>query len=440
MPSLHNRLAASASGRWIRCPGSIALIESLKDKGLIPKESVSGPAAQLGTLCHEILEYCIINSLEPVKLTKRLIKQLTPKDLSHIVITPADLLGVQDFWEFVESRKGDFNQTFAERRYDMSELFGVDFGGTADVTQAQFKGTLHIGDYKNGRTPVDHVDNYQLKTYALGAYEELNAEYKFKDIMMSIGQPNSYHTDGSNRFDIITVDELLVWRDEKLAPAIHKIRHGSTELVSGEKQCEWCDARNHCVERAQKDLVLAETEFEQFADNEEVPDVMADVALLTDDQVEKILDKKDAIVRFLNDVQKRAETKAEETGSFKSYSFESKPGNRAYIDERDVKSCIKQHRIPLFKVMDAPAPKVLGIGKLEGFLRSTKKWPKTKVDTFMAKITYRPPGKPQLRKRKNEATLEFSEFAQDEHTNEKPKKRNVTKVRKSTKIRRRKKV
>lgn len=430
MPSKHSRLAASASGRWIRCPGSIALVEHLRSVGKIPAESTSGPAAQLGTVCHELLEYCVINSMSPLDLKPRTIKQLTPKDLKHITIRLEDLLGVQSFWEFIESQKDNFDQTFAERRYDMSELFGVDFGGTADVTQAQLRGTLHIGDYKNGRTPVDHVDNYQLNTYALGAYTALNDEYDFKDIMLSIGQPNSYHTDGPNRFTVIPVEELLHWRDEKLAPAIDKIRHGSMELNPGDKQCEWCEAKEHCTERSKKDMVIAEAEFEEFADEDDTPDVMADVSLLTDEQVEKILDKKEAIIRFLNDVQKRAEATAEETGNLLSYSLDIKPGNRAYIDEKDVKRFIKQQRVPLFKVLETAEPKLMGITKLEAFLRSNKKWPKKRVEQFMEKITYRPYGKAKLCKRKNEATLEFSEFAQEAHQTEPTKK---------PKIRRRKK-
>ena len=403
MGEVHSRLAASAAARWIRCPGSIAYIEFLIHENKIPEETTS-TAATKGTHCHTILEFCIKKSKLPIKLGPRFLKRLT----NGFNITYEDLKGIQLYWKYIQDQKAYFDETFAERRYDLSGRYKEDIGGTADVTQCKENDLLHIGDYKNGRTLVEALDNYQLRIYALGAYYDFNDLYKFKKVMMTIGQPNAYHADGSIRDDTISVSELKKWEENYLIPAVEKIRNKSSELIPGDKQCEWCPARNVCEANAKQSLQIAQLDFKKYAEpRQDLPMPSS----LTSQQIVFILDNKERLLNFIKGVEEHAEAMLRNDERLGPYHLSKKKGNRKLIPKSELKTLCKSRGLPWGEIEVPQDPKTLGITDLERYLKLKKNWTDNRITKFMEKATTRAEGKTQLTKTaKHTAEIDFAEF------------------------------
>ena len=162
----------------------------------------------LGNGCHDLLEYCVKKEVSALKLTPKIIKRL----VGDLKISEKNLDDVELYRSYITSLIPEYDKTYAERTYDLQPIYDADIGGTADITQVKRRGFLHIGDYKNGFIRVDVEGNTQTRIYALGAYYEFNSKYKFKKILISIGQPNSWHPSGAIRTEILEIDELKEWK------------------------------------------------------------------------------------------------------------------------------------------------------------------------------------------------------------------------------------
>ena len=384
----HSRLSASAASRWIRCPGSIQFVEFLQKEGKIAKEE-SSAASIKGTACHSVLEYAIKKWKPPTDLKKKKIAEL-----SGVPITYKDLEGIESYYDYIKAWDLQSNDTFAERKYDLSYRYGIDLGGTADVTQCRDRGALHIGDYKNGRLLVEVEDNYQLLIYGLGAYYELEQDYGFNRLTMSIGQPNAFHPDGCIRSETITIKELLKWEKNYLKPAVQKIKHGTTELIPGEKQCQWCPARNVCTENARQSMQLAQLDFAGVAEpRQDLPDPKT----LTKQQIIFILDNKSRLINFLGAIEEHAVFLIGNDERLGHYNVTEKLGNRRIKDAKGLREGLRKHRIPLKSIQAPSEPKFLTMSELERFLVKDRGYEKTRAKEIMDNdLTTRTVGKRQL--------------------------------------------
>lgn len=415
----HSRLAASAANQWINCPGSIAYIEQLQQQGIKLAEASAGAAAagKLGTACHSVLEYAVLKKIKPTDIRAFGLKRLSP----DVPLTYQNLKGVELYWQYIMDKTPLYDHTFVERKYLLSKKYGVDVGGTADITQCKKRGNLHIGDYKNGRTFVG-VDSYQLKVYAVGAYYELNPEYKFTDVSVSIGQPNAgYHIDGSIRADNFAVSDLLAWEKEILAPAIKKIKAKSLDLNPGEKQCGWCPARLVCVANTKQVLSTAQLDF---ADCDSGVLKTPEIKSLTKKQMIFILDNKDRIINLIHGVEQHVEKLLHAGERMGAYKLEIKTGNRKLLPEKDLASVLKPYKITLAELKPEQPAKLLGITDLEKYLAKVKKWDAKKISKFMEQATTRSASAPVLAKTvSHSAQKDFIDCVEFEDVTPKKEKR-----------------
>ena len=202
----HARLSASQTKDWANCPGTIPL------KEYFPYDDPSGPAAQLGTCAHQLIEECLGKGLPPSDYEHRLIEikhpdtdkeevvilaksAKWPKDPKRVVFEVDEEM-VEATDTFIRYVLGRLAELFPET-YDATGLDDeVDYswaktawekgtlkletrvnplperddtGGTVDVTIDAWPELLEVVDYKNGTGVLVPVkDNWQLRSYTLG--------------------------------------------------------------------------------------------------------------------------------------------------------------------------------------------------------------------------------------------------------------------------------
>jgi hypothetical protein len=190
----HALISASASARWIACPGSIALSQGKPDN--------SSEAARWGTACHELSAWCLDTGVDAEAFRGRVIDVEGEKyevDSKMIDCAQAYIDIVNGF---VETTGG---QLLVEQRVDYSAIVGVpDSFGTADAIILAGK-TIYVIDLKTGQRGVDAKGNTQLKLYGLGALEEFGLVEDFEDVVLVIVQPPKSKEPSVSE---VTVEEL----------------------------------------------------------------------------------------------------------------------------------------------------------------------------------------------------------------------------------------
>lgn len=167
----HAFLSASASHRWLVCPPSAKLCESIPDQ--------SSTYAQEGTDCHELCAY------------------LVEKALDHDVRDPTSSLSyysaemqncAEEYCEYVLQQFEAAKQyckdprVFIEQRLDFSRWVENGFG-TCDCIILSDK-VLQIIDYKHGLGVLVEADhNSQMMCYALGALESFDDLYDIEEVL-----------------------------------------------------------------------------------------------------------------------------------------------------------------------------------------------------------------------------------------------------------------
>ena len=195
----HALISASASARWIACPGSIALSQGKPDN--------SSEAARWGTACHELSAWCLEawcpdTRVDAEAFRGRVIDVEGEKyEVDSKMIDCAQVY-IDVVIGFVETTGG---QLLVEQKVDYSAIVGVpDSFGTADVIILAGK-TIYIIDLKTGQRGVDAKGNTQLKLYGLGALEEFGLVEDFEDVVLVIVQPPKSKEPSVSE---VTVEEL----------------------------------------------------------------------------------------------------------------------------------------------------------------------------------------------------------------------------------------
>lgn len=210
--TIHARLGASSSARWMKCPGSLAFVETLPEF----LRDTSSEFATEGTLAHEAAEHCL----------------RTGEDSSDS--------DVQLYVDTVRSLVGPYSVLYIEEKVQIGE----DLFGTADsVISNPIDGELTIVDLKFGiGKGVEVENNSQLLYYLLGAVKKLGDH--FDKLTMMVVQPRCEHHAGPVRSWTIGMDELHAF-EKKLMAAVEETRKPNAPLVAS-KDCQFCQAAATC--------------------------------------------------------------------------------------------------------------------------------------------------------------------------------------------------
>lgn len=260
----HARKSASGSKGWIKCPGSLAFVESLDPSMRRP----TGAAAMTGTCAHGLGEWCLkeghrvvpselmgaviwldeaedatvdlLGVISPEVETRAQLSAELGVDVKFFTRVDEKMMdGVQLYldvvWESLDEM-GEGTEMFVEQRFDMSWL-REGLGGTSDCTLWQFLGLLRVIDYKNGYVNVEAEDNTQGLKYGLGAAHEV--DWMFDELEVVIVQPNTRQGSPVKRFRV-TKEELRAFQ-AMLAEASDRVDEACEALAKVEDQVDFLD-------------------------------------------------------------------------------------------------------------------------------------------------------------------------------------------------------
>lgn len=360
MPDVHSRFPASASHRWINCPGSIRLSESAH---LVEPESAY---ATEGTLAHAIAEQKLRIAIDKTVKASDL-KRLTKDPLYDGEMDEATTYYAGLVMEHYNAAGPDA-ELMIEQRVDFSDWVPGGFG-TSDAIITN-DDTIEVIDLKYGKgIRVDAEGNSQMRLYALGALAMCGALYDFDKVRMTIVQPRLDHVS----VEEMAIDDLLEWAKVYVVPAAELAASDDAPLAAGD-WCRWCPARATCRKRAEKNLELARYDF-QPGD------------LLDDDEIAEILSKVDELTKWAADIEAYALQQALAGVTYDGWKLVEGRSVRKYKDELQVAEKLKAEGFSEAVLYER---KLLGITAMEKLV-GKKKFTETLGD-----LVEKPAGKPVL--------------------------------------------
>ena len=261
----HSRLSPSAAARWLTCVGS-AVPQVIRH---------TTRAADEGTVNHAVLELALANVVSPESLDKNQWnltgRYATVDDEGEVSwhdtrdeaganyhrVAPYMLRyaahAVRHVWSLNPS------DLWLEQRVSPFAEFDDILGGVADIVVRDSRGSLHVIDFKAGRSYVHHVDNPQLLTYLLGALRAYgDAPAMHVGIVQPAHKPEVRTTCVSKRV-------LSAFRTRLLATAEHARGlfaefddidadsgvilghlHARGDIIGTVEGCKWCPFTSVC--------------------------------------------------------------------------------------------------------------------------------------------------------------------------------------------------
>ena len=305
-PTKHAILSASSSHRWLNCSPSARLEQEFEDR--------ETEAAAEGTAAHALCEH---------KLRRALKLQSRRKPISKYDCDEMDL-HTDNYVQFVLETLAEARQHCAdpliniEQRLDFS-CYVPDGFGTGDCIIISDK-TMHVIDFKYGQgVLVEAEQNPQMMLYALGALRLFDSLYDIDEVAMTIYQPRRENISTWT----IAVDDLKAWAENELVPKAKLAYEGKGEYLPG-PWCTFCKAAVKCRARAEEKLRLAQYEF-------------ARPPLLTDAEIEDILDKLSDLTSWANEIMAYAQDAALNQGKqWRGWKVVEGRSNRKYSNEEAV--------------------------------------------------------------------------------------------------------
>jgi len=305
-PTKHAILSASSSHRWLNCSPSARLEQEFEDR--------ETEAAAEGTAAHALCEH---------KLRRALKLQSRRKPISKYDCDEMDL-HTDNYVQFVLETLAEARQHCAdpliniEQRLDFSCYVPAGFG-TGDCIIISDK-TMHVIDFKYGQgVLVEAEQNPQMMLYALGALRLFDSLYDIDEVAMTIYQPRRENISTWT----IAVDDLKAWAENELVPKAKLAYEGKGEYLPG-PWCTFCKAAVKCRARAEEKLRLAQYEF-------------ARPPLLTDAEIEDILDKLSDLTSWANEIMAYAQDAALNQGKqWRGWKVVEGRSNRKYSNEEAV--------------------------------------------------------------------------------------------------------
>lgn len=361
----HSILSASASHRWLHCPPSARLETAYPDQ--------SSEYAKEGTLAHSLAETELRYLFGEIKLQEYLLKKseieadpLYSEAMPQYVQSYID--SVSSEIDYLCEKYGKENvRAYVEYKVDFSAYAPEGFG-TADCLVCFPEGFL-VFDLKYGQgVKVEAWDNPQLKLYGLGILAEQELVWGKNPVTCYICQP---------RLEITSVasykyEELKKWGEE-IKPLADLAYRGQGIMEIG-SWCRFCKHRLNCERQREEALsVVALPE----------PQALRMEALV------ELLNKKEAIMSYLKDLEQLALEKVRDHGEqIPGYKLVAGRTVRKYGDPEAVASALLKAGYASSAIYKKP--ELLGIGDMEKLIT------KPVFKELLGDLVIKPEGAPTL--------------------------------------------
>lgn len=321
----HSEFGASGAHRWLRCTGSIVLCRGLA--------GVSSADAEEGTAAHLIAEMALNHGRDAETFRGDEVRVGS----NTYPVTDDMIEGVQLFIDTVladGALLGDC-RIIAEHTFHLPKVHATAYGSTdAAILKAFTK--LIVYDFKYGFIPVDAEENDQMKFYGIGALT-LPEALCVEEVELVIVQPRSLRGEKVKRWTT-TPEALLAFEGHLHDKAAEADKGGP--LVAGD-HCEHCTALEcgACAE-ARKAPIAACTELLPFSPVDEgVVTAPPAPSYLTQEQLERVVDRAPIIIDWLRQCENAARAKLERGDPDAPRNFklvEGRESNRKWADEKSL--------------------------------------------------------------------------------------------------------
>lgn len=355
----HALLSASSAARWLNCPRSVRLTKNIRDEG-------SSVYAAEGTLAHAVAENALQWHKDHGSLKGwRIPRKLKDNDLWYDGMKDDVLPYVEYVIETFESRSAAAALDI-ESRLDFSEYVPGGFGtGDAVILDA---GVLEIVDLKFGKgVPVEADHNPQIMLYGLGAFAAYDYIYSIDTVRMTIVQPRLDHI---TTFEMAATD-LIYWAETTVEPIARLAYNGQGEQKAGD-WCRWCKIKATCKVRAQS--LLAVTEKRNQAE-------------LSDAEISEILAARDAIKRWLTDIEDEVMDRLTAGGKLAGWKLVEGRSNRKINEPDKLAGRLLEQYSPELIYRPQELKTLTDLEKLVGKKRFAEEF---------GEYVYKPDGKPTL--------------------------------------------
>ena len=359
----HAVLSASAAHRWLTCPPSARLEETLPDRPSVH--------AAAGSLAHSIAELKVRKHfIEPMGKTtyNNRLKKLKDNPLFQPEMLEHTDVYLDSVKELCMKYYKNLPHVAVERKLSYAHIAPEGFG-TCDCVIVGGD-TLCVVDFKYGQgVPVTAEGNPQLMLYALGAIAEYGLLYQFSRVVMAIVQPRL------NRITCCEMDaEALSAWGESIKPIARQAFAGEGEYRESD-HCRFCRAGVLCRARAD-----ANTALELYAKKPG--------ALLTPEEIGEIVGKVDSLVKWAAGIKDYALAEVlagREIPGWKA--VEGRAGARAFTNLDKAFERLKAHGIDEAALYERQPLSLAEVEKLIG---------KKLFGELLTEYIIRPKGKPAL--------------------------------------------
>lgn len=230
----HSPLGASGAERWMKCPGSVALLKRLD----LP-ESDEPDYRREGTAMHEAAAHALEHDYDAW--------ELVGDTFNATPMTAALANPIQSYLDLCRRIAARADSTFIE--YAISSPVHPLFYGMCDFGAVATDG-IDVVDLKGGEgIMVEVFENPQLKYYAFGIIDglERTGGFTFPDetpVRLWICQPRGFHADGPTRCWVTTVGALKAWINSVLVPAM--LNTEWDDRLDAGAHCRFCPAKLVC--------------------------------------------------------------------------------------------------------------------------------------------------------------------------------------------------
>ena len=406
--SSHSRLSPSSSERWLRCPGSVGLLEALGNP------DSSSDAADEGTYLHAVTSDLLALELDDASML------LGRKSAcGRFELDAATVEHVQTCVDIARDLTSASSVVAYETRYDVNmpwiveafEALGTKHaakvakrlldkpklanelrratGGTADVVALLTRENageamttqIDVVDFKFGSgVYVDVNNNAQLRTYALLACSQ-SCYSDTLDVVVRIHvvQPRHYRaeTDGALRTETLTLGELLTWAVSTYDIALDILEGLADDVFATGEHCRFCGGKAACPALREEALETARVVFSDVDKFETNKKHKPPVVSLNDAAIGRLLSAFDAVETWIAAVREEAYARAQRNVYLPGWKLVEKYGHRKWADEAVVRALCVSRGVDPF---EEPKPR-----KLKSPAQLEKKLGKAAVSSLAVK-------------------------------------------------------